>query len=109
MKDYYAPDWWYEPDDDREAPDCDECKERDQKIDQIGDYFNDLQKMLYSKDELDVKALKDIIHDMCWYMDIKPVQGELTITRKKETKILHADFIDKLFKKQKFLQVQVTI
>jgi hypothetical protein len=60
---------------------CKECQEKDQTLDNAASFLEAIVKQLYSKDTLDRNLLEFQLDELCHYLGVKTVPGDLTITR----------------------------
>ena len=87
MKDYYAPDWWYEPDVEPEYS-CHQCDEKDKEIDHMADHMKAIIEMLYGKDRLDVAMLEDHLDEVCHCLGLK-LPAEMPNVERKRSEIFN--------------------
>ena len=78
----YKPDSWYQDD---IEPDyrCRECEEKLTTLETASEYLASVVKQLYSKEDLDVGMLESDIDQLCFLLDIKLIDQEMQIQRKK--------------------------
>lgn len=82
MRDYCAPDWWYEPDVEPEYT-CYACDEKDKQIEFIADQMTAVIGLLYGKEKLDVAVLEDHLDEICHALDLKLPAEMPNIERKR--------------------------
>lgn len=88
MKDYYAPDSYYEQDC-CERYDCRECREKEQDIENAADFCKAIMEQLYSKEKLDEELLEFRLGELCAYLGVKikvSPFNDIQIQRKPEPK-----------------------
>ena len=86
MRDYYAPDSWYEPDCEPDY-ECSACDEKEQTLDSAKEFLESLVEMLYSKEALDLNLFENHLDELCHQLDVKIGAGDLQIQRSKTTSI----------------------
>lgn len=67
----------------REAPDCRECKEKDQTVDEIAEWFDGILDILYGNEKFSEGELERRIDEVCHYLNLKMRTGDLQIEKKR--------------------------
>lgn len=87
MKEYYAPDSWYEPDVEIEHT-CYQCDEKDKKIEHMADHMTAIIEMLYSREKLEVAKLEDHLDEVCHALGLK-LPAEMPNVERKRSEIFN--------------------
>ncbi len=79
MYDDYDPSDFY-----NERPECKDCLEKEQMFDEASEYLEEIVQQLYSKDPINYSDLEHCLDELCHYLKVKTIPGDLTICRKQE-------------------------
>lgn len=62
---------------------CKDCKKKDDKINNAKEFLSAIVEQLYASDKLDTSLLEFQLDELCHYLDVPMVKGDLQIERKK--------------------------
>jgi|ERR1051325_500866 hypothetical protein len=74
-QDYYAPDWWYEPDCEPDY-ECSACDEKQKRLENAQEFFTGVAEMLYGKTNLNIDDLDNMMEELAGYLDVKLPEGD---------------------------------
>jgi len=73
-------------------PSCEKCDEIEEKKYSAQEYFKSVLTQLYSEGTLNLIDLENDLDELCYYLDVKPVPGDLLLERKRKESA-HKQFI----------------
>lgn len=65
-----------------EAPRCRKCDEVEQRMDDAGEFLKEVVEQLYGKKHLEPTLLEYALDNLCHYLGVKMVPGDLVIEEK---------------------------
>lgn len=67
---------------------CDECEKKDYKLDNAKDFLTGIMDQLYGKEKFDLALLEFRLDELCHYLDVEPMPGDLQIEPKEDNKVM---------------------
>lgn len=61
---------------------CYECQEKDQMLDESSEYLEEVIHQLYGKGPINYSNLEYCLDQLCHYLKVKTIPGDLRISRK---------------------------
>lgn len=66
---------------------CHCCEQKDQKMDEASEFFEEVLFNLYGSKDFDSDNLEHCLHELAWLLGVRFSFGELKIQKKEEKKI----------------------
>lgn len=85
-------DSYYEPD-----HFCSKCDYKDEVNSEVCHFFQGILDQLYGKDQFDPITLEHCLDEVCRYLQMKSMDGDIKVMPKQETKILCPKWLNKFY------------
>ena len=81
--------WNYDEPDCEPEYECSACNGKENTLDTAKEFLESLVDMLYSKEALDLTDFEWKLDELCHYLNVKMIAGDLQIQRKQTPKTIH--------------------